>query len=156
MKIALGSDHAGFTYKEAIKQYLTERGHAVQDFGAWSEDPVDYPEYIYPVARAVAAGEFDRGIVLGGSGNGEAMTANRVRGARCGYCWNHDSARLTREHNDANLISIGQRLVSLEDALHMVQVFLDTPFQGGRHLRRIQLIDALMDPLNPVEVEQQP
>jgi ribose 5-phosphate isomerase B len=142
MKIAIGSDHAGFLYKEAIKTALTHQGHVVIDFGTHAaEPPVDYPLYIRPVAEAVARNDADRGIVLGGSGNGEAIVANRVRGVRCALCWNTESARLGRQHNDANVISIGERMMTLETALEIVQVWLDTPFEGGRHVRRIALID---------------
>src|ERR1700752_4951311 len=108
MKIAIGSDHAGFAYKEKIKGLLSSLGHEVTDFGTNSEEPVDYPLFIRPVAESVARGEHDRGVVLGGSGNGEAITANRVRGIRCALCWNQESARLARQHNDANVISLGQ------------------------------------------------
>lgn len=142
MKIAIGSDHAGFQYKEKIREYLTRLGHSVKDFGTFSEEPVDYPLFIRPVAEAVARGEFERGIVLGGSGNGEAMVANRVRGIRCALCWNGDSARLGRQHNNANVISLGQRMMSPETALELVRIWLETPFEGGRHQRRIDLIDA--------------
>lgn len=141
MKIAIGSDHAGFRYKEAIKTFLTNLGHDVIDEGTDSETPVDYPRFIRPVAEAVAAGAVERGVVLGGSGNGEAITANRVKGVRCALCWNEESARLGRQHNDANVISIGQRMVSEELALKIVQIWLDTPFEGGRHLTRIQQVD---------------
>ncbi|AQG79167.1 ribose-5-phosphate isomerase [Spirosoma montaniterrae] len=141
MKIAIGSDHAGFRYKEAIKQYLISHGHDVIDKGTDSEASVDYPRFIRPVAEAVAAGAVDRGIVLGGSGNGEAIAANRVKGVRCALCWNEESARLGRQHNDANVISIGERMISEEMALKIVQIWLDTPFEGGRHLARIQQLD---------------
>jgi ribose 5-phosphate isomerase B len=141
MKIAIGSDHAGFRYKEIIKPYLAGRGHEVIDFGTDSEAPVDYPLFIRPVALAVAAAEVERGVVLGGSGNGEAMAANRVKGVRCALCWNVESARLARQHNDANMLSLGQRLLTEAAALEIVQVWLDTPFEGGRHVRRIQLLD---------------
>ena len=141
MKIAIGSDHAGFTYKEKIKQFLSALGHDVTDFGTYSEDPVDYPLFIRPVAEAVARGETERGVVLGGSGNGEAMAANRVKGVRCALCWNVATARLARQHNDANIISLGQRMLSEEEALEIVRVWLETGFEGGRHLRRIQLLD---------------
>ncbi len=141
MKIAIGSDHAGYKYKEKIKQLLSGLGHLVVDFGTDSEEPVDYPLFIRPVALAVARGEADRGVVLGGSGNGEAMTANRVRGVRCAVCWNVESARLARQHNDANIISLGQRMITEEVALEIVHVWLETPFEGGRHLHRIQLLD---------------
>jgi len=142
MKIAIGSDHAGFRYKERIKQYLAALGHEVIDFGTDSEKPVDYPLFIRPVALAVAAAEVERGVVLGGSGNGEAMAANRVKGVRCALCWNIESARLARQHNDANMLSLGQRLLTEEAALEIVRVWLDTPFEGGRHVRRIQLLDV--------------
>ena len=141
MKIAIGSDHAGYRYKEKIKQLLTELGHAVDDFGTDSEEPVDYPLFIRPVALAVARGEADRGVVLGGSGNGEAMAANRVKGVRCALCWNVESARLARPHNDANIVSLGQRMLTEEAALEIVLIWLETAFEGGRHLRRIQLLD---------------
>jgi len=142
MKIAIGSDHAGFQYKERIRQLLTSLGHEVADHGTDSEAPVDYPLFIRPVAEAVARGAAERGIVLGGSGNGEAMVANRVPGVRCALCWNEESARLGRQHNDANVISLGQRMMTPEMALSIVRIWLDTPFEGGRHQRRIELIDA--------------
>ena len=142
MKIAIGSDHAGFRYKEAIKELLRNLQHEVTDFGTHSEEPVDYPLFIRPVAEAVARGEFERGIVLGGSGNGEAITANRVRGIRCALCWNIESAKLARQHNNANVLSLGERMMTLETALKIVHVWLDTSFEGGRHQWRIDLIDA--------------
>lgn len=142
MRIAIGSDHAGFRYKERLRQALTADGHAVTDFGARSDQPVDYPLVIRPVAEAVAAGRFERGIVLGGSGNGEAIVANRVPGVRCTLCWNVESARLARQHNDANVLSLGERLVASEDLLPIVRTWLETAFEGGRHARRVALIDA--------------
>ncbi|MFD0893722.1 ribose 5-phosphate isomerase B [Luteolibacter ambystomatis] len=142
MNIAIGSDHAGFHYKQAIIDHLRAAGHEVADFGTHSEVSVDYPLFIRPVAEAVAAGKFERGIVLGGSGNGEAMAANRVRGVRCGLCWNVESARLTRLHNDANVLSLGERMMDLETALAIVDVFLSTAFEGGRHVARIRELDA--------------
>ena len=142
MKIAVASDHAGFAYKERIKAHLVDAGHEVKDFGTYSEQPCDYPTFVRPAAEAVAAGEFDRGIVLGGTGNGEAITANRVRGVRCGLCWNLRSARLARAHNDANVLSLGRRMVAIEAALEIVDVFLATPFDGGRHEARIRAIDG--------------
>ncbi len=141
MKIAIGSDHAGFGYKGKIIERLEALGHEVNDLGTSSPDPVDYPDFIRPVALAVAEGRAERGIILGGSGNGEAMTANRVPGIRCALCWNVMSARYARLHNDANLLSLGQRMVTLAEALAIVGVWLDTPFEGGRHQRRIELID---------------
>ena len=142
MRIALASDHAGFEYKTAIHQWLSEHGHLVHDFGTYSDEPVDYPDFIRPAAEAVARGKCERGIVLGGSGNGEAIVANKVRGIRCGLCWNEEVARLNRQHNDANILSLGQRMIALEVALRIVEVWLVTPFEGGRHLARIQKIEA--------------
>ena len=141
MKIAIGSDHAGFLYKQEIIAHLRAAGHDVADFGTNSEAPVSYVTYIRPVAEAVAAGKYERGIVLGGSGNGEAMAANRVHGIRCGLCWNLESARLTRRHNDANVLSLGQRMMDLPTALAITEVFLTTDFDGGRHLERIRQLD---------------
>ncbi len=141
MKIAIASDHAGFSYKEQIKTVLIEQGHEVKDFGTHSAESVDYPDYIRPAAEAVAAGEFERGIVLGGSGNGEAMVANKVRGIRCAVCWDLRSARLSREHNNANMVSLGERMLSIHEALEIVDLWLKTPFEGDRHERRIKKIE---------------
>jgi ribose 5-phosphate isomerase B len=143
MRIGIGSDHAGFQYKQMLITVLRARGHEVVDFGTDSPASVDYPVYIRPVAIAVASGECERGIVLGGSGNGEAIVANRVKGVRCALCWNVESAKLGRMHNDANVISIGERMVSREEAVAIVDAWLDTPFEGGRHVRRIQMIDEI-------------
>lgn len=143
MRVAIASDHAGYRYKKAIEVHLAGLGHEVVDFGTDSEASVDYPTYIRPAAQALAAGECERAIVLGGSGNGEAMTANRQPGVRCALCWNETSARLARQHNDANCLSLGQRLISLEMALQIVDVWLQTPFEGGRHVQRIEAIDAV-------------
>lgn len=142
MRIALASDHAGYVYKEAIKAHLVGLGHEVRDFGTDSTESVDYPDYIRPAAEAVADGSCERAVVLGGSGNGEAMVANRVKGVRCALCWSEESARLSREHNDANAISLGERMVSRELALRMIDIWLETPFEGGRHMRRVRGIDA--------------
>jgi len=141
MKIAIASDHAGFDYKEQIKALLDRLGLETRDFGTSSREPVDYPLFIRPAAEAVARGDADRGIVLGGSGNGEAIVANKVKGIRCALCWNVESARLSRQHNDANVLSLGQRMIPLETALEIVKVWLTTPFEGGRHLRRIGEIE---------------
>lgn len=141
MRVAIASDHAGFRYKEAIKEHLRDLGHEVVDFGTDSTESVDYPRFIRPAAEAVASRDCERGIVLGGSGNGEAMAANRVPGIRCALCWSEESARLAREHNDANMISLGERLISRELALRIVDIWLATPFEGGRHERRIRLLD---------------
>ena len=141
MRIVIGSDHAGFDYKEQIRPYLTAAGHEVTDLGTYSPERCDYPKFIRPVAEAVARGEFERGIVLGGLGNGEAIVANRVPGVRCTLCWDLRSARLGREHNDANVLSLGQRMVPIEAALEIVDLWLTTAFDGGRHAQRIRLID---------------
>lgn len=140
--IAIGSDHAGFRYKEALVAMLLAEGHTVKDFGTYTPDSCDYPDYIRPVAEAVARGEFERGIVLGGSGNGEAIVANRVKGVRCGLCWNEQVAIWNRSHNDGNVLSLGERTISEEQAKAIVKIWLTTEFEGGRHLGRIKKIDA--------------
>lgn len=141
MRIGIGSDHAGYQYKTEIIKLLESLGHTVRDFGTDSTKPVDYPRFIRPVAEAVAAGEVERGVVLGGSGNGEAMCANRVKGVRAALCWSHESARLGRQHNDANVVSLGERLLPLDLALEIVRIWLDTPFEGGRHIPRLKMLD---------------
>ncbi len=141
MRIALASDHAGFRFKTIIAEHLRNQGYEITDFGTDSEEPVDYPDLIRPAALSVARGECERGIVLGGSGNGEAMVANRIRGVRCALCWTEETARLARAHNDANMISLGQRLLSAEQALLIVETWLATPFEDGRHVPRIAKLD---------------
>jgi ribose 5-phosphate isomerase B len=141
MKIAIASDHAGYRYKELLKQHLLAQGHDVQDCGTHSSEAVDYPLFIRPAALAVSRGEAERAIVLGGSGNGEAIVANRVPGVRCTLCWNVESARLARAHNNSNCLSIGERMVSEREAVEILDAWLTTPFEGGRHERRIALID---------------
>ena len=143
MKISLGTDHAGFQYKERVKTLLESLGHVVKDYGTFSEEPVDYPEFIRPAAEAVARGECDRGVVFGGSGNGEAMTANKVHGVRCALCWNEETARLSRQHNDANVLSLGQRVIPEDVALKIVRIWLDTPFEGERHAKRVEQLNAM-------------
>ncbi len=142
MRIAIASDHAGFAYKERIRGFLAEAGHEVEDFGTFSAERCDYPDFVRPAAQAVANGEYERGIVLGGSGNGEAMVSNRVRGVRCSLCWDLRSARLAREHNDANVLSLGQRMMAIEEALEIVELWLATPYEGGRHQVRLDKMDA--------------
>lgn len=142
-KIAIGSDHAGFKYKSIIVDMLRRDGYEVTDMGTDSEEPVDYPLFIRPVAESVARGDHDRGIVLGGSGNGEAIVANRVRGIRCTLCWNVESAKLGRSHNDANVLSLGERMMSEDVMREIVHTWLNTPFEGGRHERRIREIDEV-------------
>ena len=142
LKIALGTDHAGFAYKEAINTFLLEKGYQTKDFGTFSEESVDYPNFIRPAAEAVAEGLCDLGIVLGGSGNGEAMAANKVRGVRCALCWSVHTAKLAKQHNNANVLSLGQRQISKELALEIVDAWLNATFEGGRHKRRIEMLDS--------------
>jgi ribose 5-phosphate isomerase B len=138
MKIAVGSDHAGFTYKQRIIAHLKEKGHEVVDFGTNSAESTDYPLWIIPTAEEVAKGNAEFGIVLGGSGNGEAIAANKVKGIRCALCWSDETAELSRQHNDANVLSMGQRMISLELALRLVDIWLSSSFEGGRHAGRIE------------------
>ena len=141
MRIALGTDHAGFHLKERLKALLTGLGHEVTDFGTSSDESCDYPTFVRPAAEAVARGECDRGIVFGGSGNGEAICANRVKGVRCALCYSVAVAELARRHNDANVISLGARLTDEATAEAIVKTWLDTPFDGGRHEKRIKMLD---------------
>lgn len=139
-KIAIGSDHAGFQYKEKIKAHLIAQGYEVKDFGTNSRESTDYPLFIKPTAEAVAKGECQVGIVLGGSGNGEAIVANKIRGIRCALCWSEQTAQLCKQHNHANMISIGERTIPLELALKVVDTWLNETCEGGRHARRVQQI----------------
>jgi len=141
VRIALAADHAGFRYKALVAGWLADRGHTTRDFGTFSDDPVDYPDFIRPAAEAVARGECERGVVFGGSGIGEAIAANRVRGVRCANCWSAETARLSRAHNDANMLSIGQRLLTEAQVREILDLWLTTPFDDGRHRRRIEKLD---------------
>jgi len=143
--IAIGSDHAGFRYKELIKRHLATRGLTVKDCGTDSETSVDYPDFIFPVALAVQKQEAARGIVLGGSGNGEAMAANKVKGIRACVCWNVESAELARRHNDSNILSLGERMIPGPELFKIVDAWLDTEFEAGRHVRRLEKIEAFRD-----------
>jgi ribose 5-phosphate isomerase B len=138
---ALGSDHAGYKYKELIKKHLIEKGYDVKDFGTYSEERVDYPDYVRPAAIAVARGECTHGIVFGGSGNGEAMTANKVKGVRCAVCWSEYTARMARAHNNANMISIGERTIPEDLAKIIVDEWIKTRYEGGRHQKRVDSIE---------------
>ena len=140
MKIAIGNDHAGTDYKQAVVHYLEEQGHQVQNHGTNSNDSVDYPDFVHPVAEAVASGTADLGVVICGSGNGVSMTANKHQEIRAALCWTAEIAQLAREHNDANIISIPARFTSQPHAVNMVKVFIETPFEGGRHQRRVDKI----------------
>lgn len=140
MKIALGGDHAGFVYKQHLKSYLTDKGFSFKDFGPFSEESCDYPDFIHPLATAVESGDFHLGIIICGSGNGVAITANKHQGIRCALAWSVEIAQLARSHNDANVVSIPARFVSLESALEIVDTFLATAFEGGRHQKRVDKI----------------
>jgi ribose 5-phosphate isomerase B len=139
--MSIGSDHAGYELKQVLIAHLQGKGWNVIDCGTNSDAPVDYPDYIRPAAECVRDGRAELGIVLGGSGNGEAIVANKVHGIRCGLCWNVESARLAKAHNNANVISIGARMVSTADAITIVDTWLKTNFDGGRHQRRIDKIE---------------
>jgi ribose 5-phosphate isomerase B len=135
--IAIGCDHAGYEYKEAIIKVLEEKNIVCLDKGTDSLDSVDYPDFVHPVADSIEAGLADSGIIICGSGNGAAITANKHQGIRAALCWNNELASLARLHNDANVISIPARYISLEEAISMVEIFLATDFEGGRHARRV-------------------
>ena len=150
MKISLGSDHAGFEYKQALAEILRMQGHDVIDCGTHSADSTDYPLWCIPAAEKVASGEAEKGIVVGGSGNGEAIAANKVKGIRCAIAWSDETAKLASQHNNANVLSIGERMVSLETAKRLVDLWLSTPFEGGRHLKRIEEL-ALYESGNPMQ-----
>ncbi len=138
MKISVASDHAGYELKEAVKRHLTAAGHEVVDFGTNSTASTDYPDYATPAARAVASGEVDRGVFVCGSGQGMVMTANKVRGVRAALAWQPDVARLSRQHNDANVLALPARFMGTEEALETVDVWMDTEFEGGRHIPRVE------------------
>jgi ribose 5-phosphate isomerase B len=138
--IAIAGDHAGFTYKTAIKSYLESKGIAVMDFGTDSEASCDYPDYVHPLAKAVEAGQFALGILICGSANGVCITANKYPGVRAAIAWEPELAALAKQHNDANVVCLPARFVSLEMAESIVQTFIDTPFEGGRHQRRVDKI----------------
>jgi len=140
VRIAIGGDHAGYELKQHLIAFLEKGGHEVLDLGTDSEESVDYPAYCAAVARAVVAGDAERGIVLGGSGQGEQIAANKVHGARAALCNDLYTARMSRAHNDANVLSMGGRIVAAGLAEEIVQLWLDTPFEGGRHQRRIDQI----------------
>lgn len=142
MNIMLAADHAGFPLKQLILRHLLAEGYTVKDLGTDSEDVVDYPDVIRPAAERVASGEFDCGVIFGGSGNGEAIVANKVPGIRCAVCWDISSAALAKEHNNANIISLGSRLVDHHQAPAIVDAWLQAAFEGGRHERRINKIEV--------------
>ena len=143
MRLVIGSDHAGFVLKAAVTRHLEEAGHQVEDVGTFSEVPVDYPPICAEVARRVVRGAGEAGVVIGGSGQGEAIAANKVRGVRAALCHDEYTARLARRHNDANVLSIGARIVATELALDILDVFVSTGFEGGRHVARIEELVAI-------------
>jgi ribose 5-phosphate isomerase B len=145
MRVVLASDHAGFHLKQVVAAHLRADGHDVEDIGTFSDDPVDYPWFCATAARAVVSGSADRAVVLGGSGQGEAISANKVRGARAALCHDETTARLARLHNDANVLALGARILGLELALAIVDVFFTTGFEGGRHIARLAEIAAIED-----------
>lgn len=140
-KICIGCDHAGYQLKEQVKQQLLSMGYEVKDYGTYSETSVDYPDFIHPLAEAIAKGEFSEGIIMCGSGNGVNMTANKHAGIRSALCWNLDLARMARLHNDANILALPARYIEEKLAMELVKVFLDTPFEGGRHKIRVNKIN---------------
>ncbi len=143
MKVAIGGDHAGYRLKEDLKEFLKEEGHEIQDVGTHSEEPVDFPIYCARVARAVVNGSVDRGIVLGGSGQGEQIAANKVDGCRAALCNDLYTARMSRQHNDANVLAIGARIVAAPLAREITRLWLESTFEGGRHVPRLEQIAAI-------------
>lgn len=143
--IPIASDHAGFELKEEVKSYLASKGIETKDFGTFSADSVDYPDFAHQVGAAVNRGDYGRGIVICGSGNGVQMTVNKYPNVRCALCWNEEIAQLARQHNDANILSMPARFIPAELALKIVDIFLSTPFEGGRHQRRVEKINKLLD-----------
>lgn len=139
-KIAIGGDHAGFEYKGKLIQKLTSLGFEVKDFGPFSDDSVDYPDYVHPLCTAIEAGEFELGIVICGSGNGVAITANKHQGIRAALCWNEDLAALSRQHNNANVLALPARFITYELSERLTDIFLNTDFEGGRHQNRVNKI----------------
>ncbi|MEQ9466751.1 MAG: ribose 5-phosphate isomerase B [Ekhidna sp.] len=142
MKIAIGGDHAGFQYKERLIKHLQGQGHEVKDFGPNSEDSVDYPDHVHPLASSIASEDFDLGILICGSGNGVAMTANKHENVRAALCWNTEIAALARQHNNANILCLPARFVAYEYAESLADIFVKTPFEGGRHETRVNKINC--------------
>jgi len=142
--IAIGSDHAGYKLKEYLKEYLQSQQYTVTDFGSFSEESMDYPDSIHPLANAVNRNEFEKGIIICGSGNGVAMVANKYNLVRAAVCWNDEIVRLARRHNDANIIALPARFINFEQGLKFLQIFLNTDFEGGRHKKRVEKISQIL------------
>jgi ribose 5-phosphate isomerase B len=140
--IAIGTDHAGFLMKEFLKKNLREKGYIFEDYGTSSEEPVDYPDMIHPLAKDINIGKIKRGVIICGSGNGVAMVANKYKNVRAAICWKKEIVKLSRQHNDANVIVLPARFISFDEALQFVKIFLTTGFEGGRHQRRVEKIAA--------------
>jgi ribose 5-phosphate isomerase B len=143
--VVIAADHGGYKLKELLKEKLNKEGYVVKDFGTNSEESVDYPDYIHPLASAINKGEFKQGIILCGSGNGAQMTANKYPNVRAALCWNEEQAKLSREHNDANIMSLPGRVLDVETAWKMTKLFLNTDFEGGRHTRRVNKIAQILN-----------
>lgn len=139
-KIAIGGDHAGFAYKKEMIAKLEVAGYEIKDFGPYSDASADYPDFVHPLADAIEKGEFEQGILICGSGNGVAITANKHQGIRAALCWNQDLAALSRQHNDANVVALPARFISFELAVELAEIFLSTEFEGGRHATRVNKI----------------
>ena len=143
MIVAIAGDHGGFALKQKIRKHLIERGIKIADLGTDSEESVDYPEFGKACAQAVASGKADRGIVICGTGIGISIAANRIRGIRCGLCTSVEMAELSRKHNNANMLAMGGRITSVEDAIRITDAWIDTEFEGGRHSRRVDMLDSI-------------
>ena len=142
MKIAIGGDHAGFEYKEKLKKFLADKGHEVKDFGPYTNESADYPDFVHPACSSIENGENEMGVLICGSGQGVAITANKHQGIRAAYCWNNDLAELARSHNNANVICFAERFMAYAYVEQMTDTFLNTPFEGGRHERRVSKISC--------------
>ncbi len=143
--IPIGSDHAGFLMKEYIKEQLSKEGYDLKDFGCFSQESVDYPDFVHPLAKSINVGEYEKGIIICGTGNGVSMVANKYPDVRAALCWNKDITKFAREHNNANIIALPARFITKEEALEFVKLFLITPFEGGRHETRVNKINKILE-----------
>ncbi|CAI8295825.1 MAG: Ribose-5-phosphate isomerase B [Flavobacteriia bacterium] len=142
MKIAIGSDHAGFELKEILSDHIKNSGHSIEDFGCYGPERADYPDHAHPLAQSVQQGQNERGVVICGSGNGINMTVNKYKGVRSALCWDPELAEMARAHNDANVLALPARYISVEKAMECLVAFLNTPFEGGRHEKRVEKISS--------------